>query len=128
MRERLLEEGEEKKEAPIAEAETPKEETDPKKKWKNPEVLKLDLNAVIPLGEFQTEIAEPGIDLFENGALSKFDPAYENIYEQIKKASDDALKGKSGDGEEGEGEEGAADGTKTAFIALTSLLNFLLLF
>lgn len=33
-------------------ADKPKEETDPKKKWKNPEVIKLDLNAVIPLAEF----------------------------------------------------------------------------
>jgi len=41
----------------------------------------LDLNAVIPLGEFQTEISEPGIDLYENGALSKFDSQHESIYE-----------------------------------------------
>ena len=41
--------------APKAEptkVEAPKEETDPKKKWKNLLVLKLDVKAVIPLGEF----------------------------------------------------------------------------
>lgn len=43
--------------------------------------MKLDLNAVIPLGEFQTEISEPGINLFDNGVLSKIDTANEALYE-----------------------------------------------
>ena len=56
LKERLLEEKNEvkKEEEPKKEVEEKpaEEEIDPKKKWKNPEVLKLDLNAVIPLGEF----------------------------------------------------------------------------
>lgn len=84
MRKRILEEvanteGTAKKE--VTGEQPVQEEIDPKKKWKNLEVLKLDQNAVIPLGEFQTEISEPGIHLYENGALSKIDPAFENIYE-----------------------------------------------
>lgn len=130
LKSRILEEEEKKKEEEPKKEEEKKpaeEEIDPKKKWKNPVVLKLDLNAVIPLGEFQTEIAEPGINLYENGALSKIDPAYENIYEQLKKASEDALKegGKKGEGAEGEGEggeEGGKGAEKFVGIAVTAFL------
>ena len=44
---------------------------DPAKKYKNLEIIKLDLNAVIPLDEFVSEFADPGIDLYDNGLLSK---------------------------------------------------------
>lgn len=84
------------------------EEMDPAKKFKNTSVLKLDLNAVIPLDEFTSDFSDPGINLFDNGVLAKFDNKFENLYEKIKKAKEkkETDLAENEDEEGGEGESG----------------------
>lgn len=85
------------------------EELDPKKKFSNLEVIKLDLNAVIPLDEFTSEFADPGINIYDNGVLSKFSKQYQTVYDKVKTTVDSMIEENEPTGEEdGDGDENVA--------------------
>lgn len=102
---------------------------DPAKRFKNPIVIKSNLNAVIPLDEFVSEYTDPGIDLYDNGKVANIDATvYEKVKNMVKQLEEAEAAAAEAEGGEGEGGDSESNAWKLLLSKTTLLISLAYLF